>query len=252
MLIPFTRMRSCRRACAAFLVRVERAPFEDAYPHRYGCPPWLVIVMMLTTEPCLPVRFISSQAACIRRNGARALTAKRVSHDSTDWSRSPPREVSPAQLASPSIEPNAFSCAGTTAFTSSTESIAARTNCARQPSVESFWTTAAPRSLLRPTIVMPDAPSEASLIATASPTPDVPPVTTNVFPAKRAGADSRAEAQEEVAAGDDQLFAATAVVAAAAAAAETPAAPMRSARIIVAVVAVYVWSRQRAVYRRCR
>ena len=62
--------------------------------------------MMLTIVPGAPRASMSATAACMRKNGARRLTATCASNSSGVVSSSVPRVVSPAALTRPSIRPN--------------------------------------------------------------------------------------------------------------------------------------------------
>jgi hypothetical protein len=54
--------------------------------------------MMLTIEPCMLSRRISFAASCIRKNGARTLTANMASNSAGSVSQIVPRSVMPAEL----------------------------------------------------------------------------------------------------------------------------------------------------------
>ena len=69
--------------------------------------------MMLTIEPGAPRRSMSATAACMRKNGARRLTATCSSNSSGVVSSRVPRSVRPAALTRPSIRPYASTVAAT-------------------------------------------------------------------------------------------------------------------------------------------
>ena len=72
--------------------------------------------MMLTIVPGAPRFFMSATAACIRKNGARRLTATCWSNSSSVVSSRVPRVVSPAELTRESIRP----CLSTVVSTAAT------------------------------------------------------------------------------------------------------------------------------------
>ena len=78
------------------------------------CPPWPDIEMMLTIEPSIFSRFMTFSASCIRKNGARTLTANMASNSSGLVSQIEPRSVMPAELTRMSTRPNALSASATT------------------------------------------------------------------------------------------------------------------------------------------
>ena len=72
-------------------------------------PPWPDIEMMLTIEPSIFSRFMIVSASCIRKNGARTLTANIASNSSGLVSQIVPRSVMPAELTRMSTRPKALS-----------------------------------------------------------------------------------------------------------------------------------------------
>ena len=105
MFSPLIRIRSQRCAWAALRVSPARPAFAATYGARNDCPPWESMEMMLTIVPGAPRCFMSATAACIRKNGARRLTAMCWSNSSSVVSSRVPRAVSPAELTSESIRP---------------------------------------------------------------------------------------------------------------------------------------------------
>ena len=147
-----------------------------------GCPPCADIDRMLTIAPSMRSRRMILAASCMRKNGARVLTANMRSNSSGEVSKSVPRSVMPAALTSTSTRPKARSAAAITARVSSMTARSARTNSARQPCRARSAATARPRSALRPQMTRPRTPRSANRRATASPSPCVPPVTTATLP----------------------------------------------------------------------
>ncbi|MNT54229.1 hypothetical protein D3C72_1913710 [compost metagenome] len=92
-----------------------------------GWPAIADIEPILTIVPCVPSRRITLTASCIRKNGARTLTANMRSKSSGLVSRMVPRSVIAAALTSASTRPNLPSQALTTLRASSTFSRSAST-----------------------------------------------------------------------------------------------------------------------------
>src|SRR5882672_8539122 len=75
------------------------------------CPPWADMLRMLTTVPFIFSRRMILSTSCIRKNGARTLTANIRSKSSGEVSQIVPRSVKPATLIKTSTRPNAVSAA---------------------------------------------------------------------------------------------------------------------------------------------
>ena len=137
-----------------------------------GCPPCDDIDRMLTIAPSMPFRIITFAASCIRKNGARTLTANIVSKSSGLVSTSVPRSVIAAAFTRTSTRPNARTAAGTI-FARPRRCRRGRqrrkSSCSPLPVISSA--TALPRFLLRPTTTRPAAPRSAKRRAIASPKP---------------------------------------------------------------------------------
>ncbi len=147
-------------------------------------PPCADMLWMLTMVPPSLPRRISLAASCIRKNGARTLTANMWSNSSGDVSRMVPRSVIAAALTSTCSLPNVLSASAITWRQSSTRARLALTKCVGVPVAEISAATFSPCATLRPQITSPAAPSAANARAMASPRPWVPPVTTAIFPVK--------------------------------------------------------------------
>ena len=109
------------------------------------------------------------------------------SHSCGEVVSSAPRAVVAALLTRMSIRPKRWSAAPITSRWASGRERSAGTKIASAPwrSARSA-ATAAPRRRLRPVIRIASAPRRAISRAVASPMPEVPPVTTAVFPSKGA------------------------------------------------------------------
>src|SRR6476469_7288908 len=96
MFSPLILIRSQRWAWAAFFVRPASPAFAATYGARNAWPPWESMEMTLTMVPGSPRCLMSAIAACIRKNGARRLTAMCWSNSSGVVSSMVPRVVGPA------------------------------------------------------------------------------------------------------------------------------------------------------------
>ena len=122
-------------------------------------------------------------ASCMRKKGARTLTAIIRSKNSGFVSQIDPRSVYAAQLASTCRVPKCSSAAAMTRRQASTSITSPWTKTALQPSAFSSLAVASPRSALRPVTTMPAAPRSAKSSAVARPRPWVLPVMTAYLPA---------------------------------------------------------------------
>ena len=138
--------------------------------------------MMLMIEPSIFSRFITFRQCCIRKNGARTLTANMASNSAGSVSQIDPRSVRPAELTRISMRPNALSAAATIFSASSVTARSAGTKIALAPIFSSAALTFSPRAALRPVTTRPAAPRSANRRAMASPSPWVEPVTIATLP----------------------------------------------------------------------
>ena len=99
---------------AVFFVSTASAPLEVQYGDRNDCPPCPDMLRILTTVPLMPSRIMILSAPCVRKKGARTLTAKIWSNSSGEVSRMVPRSVMAAQLTRVSMRPKWLSAAATT------------------------------------------------------------------------------------------------------------------------------------------
>jgi hypothetical protein len=125
---------------------------------------------MLTIVPVACRESMSATALCIRKNGARRLTAMCASNSSGEVSSSEPRVVRPAQLTRESTRPKRLTVAATDACAWATSATSVCTKAALAPVAMSSATSASPGSARRP-VTATDAPSRAAARATAAPRP---------------------------------------------------------------------------------
>src|SRR6516225_3225301 len=146
-------------------------------------PPIADIEEMLTIVPCTLSRRMSLIVSCIRKKGARVLTANILSNNSGLVSMIVPRLVSPAAFTRASTRPKVLSASATTLAQSSTLVRSARTNTTSAPVALAISSAfARPFVWSRPHVTMPFAPRSAKSLAMAAPRPCVPPVTIAIFP----------------------------------------------------------------------
>lgn len=124
-------------------------------------------------------------AACIRKKGARALTANSAAQSSRSASRNEARLVRPAALTSASIRPNRPTHSSTSRPGAVVSARSAATNAVGVPAWESDVATSLPRAGSRPVTSRPPAPERASVSAIARPMPCVAPVTSTTLPSNR-------------------------------------------------------------------
>src|SRR5208282_3549214 len=137
---------------------------------------------MLTIEPGAPRprRWLTSR--CMRKNGARALTAKSLSQSRRSASASDPRSVRAAELAKASTWPKRMSAASKISSGASGSSRSAATNKPAAPHRSTSATAAAPLAASLPVTTTAWAPALAAARAMAKPMPWVEPVTTTTRP----------------------------------------------------------------------
>src|SRR4030095_10868201 len=132
--------------------------------------------MMLTIVPDALRASMSLTAACIRKNGARRLTAMWASNSSGVVSSRVPRAVSPAALTRQSPRPSSATTVATDFWAWATSATSAWTDNALAPAACSSAASASPGSRRRP-VTATAAPSRAAAWATPAPSPWVPPLT---------------------------------------------------------------------------
>src|SRR5215216_3930324 len=137
--------------------------------------------MMLSIVPGALRATMSLTAACIRKNGARRLTATWASNSSGVVSSRVPRAVSPAALTRQSTRPSSATAAATDRWAWATSATSAWTNRALAPAAWSSAASASPGWRRRP-VTATAAPSRAAARATPAPTPWVPPLTRTTLP----------------------------------------------------------------------
>src|SRR5208283_773160 len=147
-----------------------------------GAPPCACTERILTIEPAAPRprRWLTSR--CMRKNGARALTAKSLSQNRRSASASDPRSVRAAELAKASTWPKRMSAASKISSGASGFSRSAATNKPAAPHRSTSATAAAPLAASLPVTTTASAPALAAARAMAKPMPWVEPVTTITRP----------------------------------------------------------------------
>mmetsp|Transcript_308 Transcript_308/g.952 ORF Transcript_308/g.952 Transcript_308/m.952 type:complete len:269 (+) Transcript_308:84-890(+) len=182
MFRALTRIPSRPRAAALLRVSVRRPPLDAAYAMQEVRPPLAWTEATLTIAPPRPWRRMMRATACVKRKGARRLTACSSSQSAAVVSSISARRVSPAAFTRASMRPNLASAASTAAEISAGDLTSHRTNRHSQLS-DSSAAAAAPLSPSRSTRQTPEAPHAAARRAVASPSPCAAPVISTTRPA---------------------------------------------------------------------